>query len=77
MQSFTSMSEPAIEAVIDANKTRQSLQGLPYMLALNPADFERLVSALKVAYEADQTETGDWCASYLSGIAETLGVEFV
>lgn len=89
MQSFTAMSDEGIQAVIDA----QEAEGSHYAMTLNQSDFHMFVRALQAAYEhtadggcpdvdaswsggmaADVTE---WAGDFLSGVAETVGVEFI
>lgn len=85
MRSFTYMSDEALSAVAE------ELDKLPdgYPVRLSSEDAKRLMLALKAAYEhtADGGchECGDenseavseWAGGFVSGMASTLGVEFV
>lgn len=74
MVSYTAMSNEAIRATVEAMRAT----GEPYPMTLNASDFECLVSVLKFAsYRSGNAEVREWSESFLSGIAETLGVEFV
>lgn len=87
MQSFTAMSDEGIQAVIDAQEARND----QYALTLGRSDFYLFVRALQAAYEhtADGgcpaveeasyngVTVDEWAGDFLSGIAETLGVEFI
>lgn len=77
MKAFTSMSAAGINAVIDAQREDFASNG-QYEIGLNPSDFQNLVLSLKITYErAMSPELSDWAASYLGGIAQTLGIEFI
>jgi hypothetical protein len=89
MQSFTAMSDEAIKATIDAMRA----DGEHYPIELNPTDFEHLLNALTVAWncsalaaenkslpDADREfhdGLSEWCADFVSGIAQTLDVEMI
>ena len=88
--SYTSMSGEGVDAVVSAFEA--SGEG-HYSLELNRSDFHMFVRALQAAHEhtadagcpdVDVTWSGgmaadvtEWSADFLSGIATTLGVEFV
>lgn len=88
MRSYTAMSGEAIAAVQE--ELIQLPDG--YEMRLNPRDSCMLVLALRAAYEhmsgggcpgVEENKPGDadavaeWAADFLSGIAETVGIEMV
>lgn len=79
MESFTYMSDEAIDATVSALPDR-------YEMELNRPDMVRLISALRYAYEHAPHESDDcnsavcdlcWSGQFVSSIAGTLGVEFI
>jgi hypothetical protein len=73
-QSFTAMSNEAIDAVIKA----QQDTGEKYPMELNSRDFRKIMLCLKLASDHHGgTSLADWADSFASGIASTLGIEMI
>lgn len=82
---FTAMSTEGIEALCDANDRRANSfigQVRNYEISLNPSDFRNFIYCLRAVWEADTshddgTDLAEWAESMASGIAQTLGIEFI
>lgn len=72
MQGFTAGSPEGMSELVSANARTVE----HYAITLNPSDFEGLVYSLRDVSYSD-SEYADWAGSFLSGIAETLGIEFI
>lgn len=72
MKSFTHGSPEGMAELVSANARKAG----HYPVELNPSDFEGLVYALRDVSDSD-SEYSEWASGFLSGIAETLGIEFV
>jgi hypothetical protein len=85
MDSFAYMSDEGIQAVLNANNERVAEEwGIGkalYPIEFSRQDFEGLVMCLAHMYnhppEDDAEVYSEWAADFLSGIAETLGIEFI
>lgn len=73
MKSFTAFSaDGMLELIVAQRRTGES-----YPITLNATDFERFVNTLHEQATKYDDETSEWAGSLLSGIAETLGIEFI
>ena len=81
------MSHEGIEALIQANESRAwntppwQQEPIQYEMRLNPTDFAMMIRCLEFAYRfmglSDQLNTSDWAGDFISGIAQTLDIEFI
>lgn len=80
MQSFTHMSSDGLAALKRAAKAAAS-EDHGYAFNLNATDIQGLISALALAYEMGEEmqapEVAEWAADFLSGLAQTVDIEFV
>lgn len=76
MESFTSMSDEAISATIDA---MQGAPGNQYPMELNHSDFSNFLWVLQHAADSNDIpdHLAEWASSLASSIGETLGIEYV
>lgn len=91
MDSFTFMSNEALDAICDANDKEADAaghytsSGRNYVLTLNPSDFRNLIAALAYTYNYSSTspeyaaadDLAEWCGETISSIGATLDVEMI
>lgn len=91
MESYTYMSEEAVEAICNANDRRvdeavRRGEDPQYMIGLNDSEFRNLIAVLAWFYENGPADAGveqaagdlaEWAGDFVSSIGETLGVEMI
>lgn len=78
-QSYTALSAEGMMAVVAAQRHDFHAHGEKYTIELNASDFQKFASVLhQVATDAGSDPgIAEWAGSWLSDMAETLGIEFI
>lgn len=91
MESFTFMSDEALDAICEANDRsadeagHYAAIGRNYHLKLNPSDFRNVMAALAYTYNYSSTtpeyaateDLAEWAGQFVSSIASTLEIEMI
>lgn len=81
MKTYTLLSNDGLNAIREANRERMAWYpaGSPtgYPVVLSETDFDNLISVLALGANTDDNELSEWATNYLSGIANTLGIELI